>query len=376
MNITKVSSRITRISPSRFFLVCALVFGLSFLIFTPPFNVPDEQAHFFRAYQISEGSFVAKKIPQGVGGYLPWNLLTTANTLIGDMPGNPTHKANVPAILQHFSVPLNPRQRGNVHFENTALYSPLMYAPAAVGMKIASLFGASPLVFFYVGRLCTFAAWLGLVYLAIRMLPRAKWVLVVLGLSPMALFQAASLSADAITMGFCLLTIAWFVRLAMQESPLSRKQWAATLLLACCMGFIKQPYGLVALIFALLPAARFTSKRQWFAGVGSILGVLMAPFLVWASISQRLYVQSPFLTNVVLDPHAQLQFVLHHPVSYAHVALFTHLSPFSDDLFRQFVGVFGWLDTPLPWWTVLAYLFCILLAIGSGERLHLQRKQR
>lgn len=43
------------------FILFALLFGLLFVFVTPPFQSVDEQAHFFRAYGISSGQFVAHK---------------------------------------------------------------------------------------------------------------------------------------------------------------------------------------------------------------------------------------------------------------------------------------------------------------------------
>jgi hypothetical protein len=40
--------------PARLFLPFAIVFGLVMTFLTPPFQSPDEPAHFFRAYQVSD----------------------------------------------------------------------------------------------------------------------------------------------------------------------------------------------------------------------------------------------------------------------------------------------------------------------------------
>ena len=46
-------------SPSRFVLVFGLLFGLNLAFISPPFSVPDELAHFLRAYHCSQGKFYA-----------------------------------------------------------------------------------------------------------------------------------------------------------------------------------------------------------------------------------------------------------------------------------------------------------------------------
>ena len=47
----------------RLFLLIGGFFGLVMLVLTPPFQVPDEHDHFFRAVMISSGQFVAKSYP-------------------------------------------------------------------------------------------------------------------------------------------------------------------------------------------------------------------------------------------------------------------------------------------------------------------------
>lgn len=43
------------------FLALALIFGLSFLVVTPPFQVPDETNHFLKAYQVYTGQLMGVK---------------------------------------------------------------------------------------------------------------------------------------------------------------------------------------------------------------------------------------------------------------------------------------------------------------------------
>ena len=45
-------------APETKFLKIGLVFGLLFVFIVPPFQVPDEFDHFFKAYLVSKGNFV------------------------------------------------------------------------------------------------------------------------------------------------------------------------------------------------------------------------------------------------------------------------------------------------------------------------------
>ena len=62
---------LNKIAPQRFFLLTALTFGLLVIFITPPFQVPDEINHFYRAWQLSEGQFLPVKNDARVGGFIP-----------------------------------------------------------------------------------------------------------------------------------------------------------------------------------------------------------------------------------------------------------------------------------------------------------------
>ena len=68
--------------PANAFLVIAAVVGLAFCVITPPFQVPDEVVHFYRAYQISEGHLIARPVKGGYGNLVPQKHAQTSYRLI------------------------------------------------------------------------------------------------------------------------------------------------------------------------------------------------------------------------------------------------------------------------------------------------------
>lgn len=364
-NITKVSKWLAKLSPERFFLLVAGPLALALVVITPPFMVPDEPAHFFRAYQIAEGGFLPQRINEGVGGYLPKSLNDTSNAVIGDLPGRTNIKSDVNATRGELNRPLRPQERMEIHFENTALYSPLMYTPSALGIAVAKIFEPSPLVLFYIGRLFTALAWVGLAYLAIRLIPVAKWAFTVIAMAPMAIFQAASVSADALTLAISFVTIAWFMRLLQQPTPLALRDMSVTVGLLLTLGFVKQPYALIGGLFLLLPAKQFINKKMRWQFLAAAGGALFAATLLWASTSRSFFAQSPFMIDRVLQPTEQLMHILLEPLSFIKAILFTHFTGLGDGAIWQMIGVVGWLDTALPLWSVLLYLALLVIAAGQ-----------
>ena len=56
----KTLSALSALTPRRVFLVSAVLGGAAFIVTTPPFQVPDEPAHFYRAYSVSEGRLLVQ----------------------------------------------------------------------------------------------------------------------------------------------------------------------------------------------------------------------------------------------------------------------------------------------------------------------------
>ena len=94
---------------------------------------PDEGAHFNRIYQIAQGQLFGQKIPGGKGGYIPYSIVVFENknaNLITNSQTARTTPGNILRTLTSNTVTINNRNNlVPVHFENTELYSPVVYAP-------------------------------------------------------------------------------------------------------------------------------------------------------------------------------------------------------------------------------------------------------
>jgi len=66
-------------TPEAAFLIIGALAGVLFILVTPPFGGADEPAHWYRAYQVSEGTFRAERDGDRVGGLLPTSLRLSAS---------------------------------------------------------------------------------------------------------------------------------------------------------------------------------------------------------------------------------------------------------------------------------------------------------
>ena len=354
----------------RFFVLTALIFGTLFAVTTPPFQGSDESAHFLRAYQISEGKFVVNTDHGQIGGKLPASiyqtfLLTTTNPSLSFHPNIKYHEHKTIDALR---VHLNSQQTARYDLSGTALYSPVAYAPGAVAILIGRLFSFPPVLLLFGARIAGLLAWIVLLGLSIRLMPRKKWAFVFLGLLPMALFQASVLNTDAVTLGSVALLLAYILHLREQASVLCRKQFLYLLLVGSITILSKQAMFVFMPLFLLLPRSLFSTRKAYILFEFVFIGFPLFIFGLWSLLIRNINLNTVYGSANGQNPAVQLPFIIHHPFSYLHVLTSTIINASGDDIARSLVGVFGWFDAALPWIIVIiAYALMALLIVGWGE---------
>jgi uncharacterized membrane protein len=338
---------INKIKPENVFIVLASIFGLIFLFVVPPIQVPDELAHFNKAYQVSEGKFFGEVQGKLAGDYLPESLNLFGATLLSQgIYSHPEIKQSIPMLMAELSRPLNPGKQAFVDFRGALLYSPVPYLPQAFGIALGRLLSLPPIILFYLGRLFNLAVWIALIQLAIRWVPLHKWVWVLLALAPMSLFLSASLSADAPTNALAFLLIAVTLKFAfVGDEPLQNKDLALLFTVGILLALSKQAYLLLSGLVLLIPIKRFGSLRRKLMISLIFIALCVAASLGWTWLGRHLFV--PNRVGAGVSPHGQLVYLLKYPGQIFNVLSKTYYSYFAFYL-DSWVGVLGWLDTRLP----------------------------
>ena len=240
----------------KIFLAIGLIFGLGFVFVSPPMKSPDEPQHYYRSYEVSEFDFIATKYSSGRYGYsLPSNVGAFGEQfLIGEERHSPPDKA----IIKKLNNETASTARREIHFENTAVYSPVGYIFSAMGVKLANLLQLSILKGYYLGRLLNLSLYLVLVALAICIAPAFRWILMSITLLPMSLFQAASFSPDATTNGLACLAVGLFLYL-LNKRHVNVHNLLASLAVLIPLALTKQVYILLFLPYLFLPKQNLPS---------------------------------------------------------------------------------------------------------------------
>ena len=351
--------------PETLFVVIGTVFGLLYLICIPPFQVADEDRHYYRAFQIAEGHLISQVHEGHAGGWLPVSV-AQCGASTNALRWNKDETITPQEIRVGLSVPLNLSERVFVAFRS-AVYSPVAYLPAAIAFRIGIWFNAPPLWLMYIGRCANLAVWVFLIGLAIRMVPVHKWLFVILALTPMSLYQGASLSADSPTNALAFVTIAMFLSLALgRAEPISRTELFTLIVLTVLLTLTKNILFVFCLLFLLIPAGRFVTRKHyvlWFMGLTAIN---MAIFFLWWFAIRDI----PVFWNTDVFPDQQVSYILRHPIDY----LRTFVSTLRHNFFYYysgFVGAGGWSFIYLSKWHVRLWLGTILYIALTGATPHL-----
>lgn len=294
------------LTPQRVVLLAGLLAGTFNVFLRPPFEGYDEEQHFLRAYQISEGALTGERTEDLAGGYLPDSLEGVAATTL------------VPRAVYErtLSAPLRRGDRVFRDFRNTVLYAPVPYVPHALAIAVTRSWIRSPATLLRIGRLAGLAGGFLLVWLAVRVTPIGKWLFVLLALTPMAMHQAYMLTADTVTNASVLLLLAIFLRLAFDPGTRLQGRFVAALIgSGILVTLSKQAYLPLLSLYFLAPVARAGSRRRYVAVFVTLAGMCLLALVAWTLITQDLYL--PQRQAQAADPQAQLAFVLTHPARYA-----------------------------------------------------------
>jgi uncharacterized membrane protein len=359
----RVARAVQGIRPECLFLVLGALFGLCFLVLTPPFQVPDEPVHFLRAYQVSQGQLVARQDSGGTPmGYLPV-ALNELTVPFKPLPLHPESKVSLGEIAQANAIKLDGSERTFVAVPFTAPYNPVCYLPQAIGILVGRVFHCTALEALYLARLGALIAWLVAVFWAVKTTPVGKWAFVAVSLLPMTVFEAPSVAADSFTYAMVALTAAYAAKYSMSHMSLSRRQVLGIVALSVVVSCVKTPYSLVFLILILAPLASREGRRHYLLVCGA--GLLLCSVLIgsWYWVAQRTSVGAP-RSGTFTSTTAQLNNIARNPRAFPVAFRNTYFGKrsFVQRLDRECIGVLGWLDTPLPPWAVLLGNITLILS--------------
>lgn len=358
--------------PEWVFVLLAMVFGLSFAALTPPGYNPDEPHQFFRAIQSVNGVVLAPSIAhddfsdlvdrpaEHYGGAIDEGyarIFDVAKTYPIVGPGYPgAARSSLIDWNELWGIHLT-GQTIDIGFSNTAVYSPLAYAPSIVAIAAGQIVHAPAAAIFYGARVLSLLAATLITFLAIRLVPVGKWALMAISLLPTTIIEFAAVSADPMTISAAFLLTAYSLRLAMMRRSVLPREWVALGGMLLVMGLVKPSYavlfGVVIAIPVLNKGAR--TARQLLSLFGTLL-ITGIPAIVWQRATS--YLPPSFSTTQKVD--AQIEYAVSHPLTFAKTLFYTFFTDQGPGRFfyPSFFGSAIWNGVFLP-------TFFIYVSVGA-----------
>lgn len=342
-------------NPENVFISLSLFFGVLSAILVPQLSVSDENMHYLRAYGISQG-----RVESGSHCTLPKDVAKRAGSV---------YEGNFSA---DYSKPIDRNTLDVDKCSSASGYPPIMHLPQAVGINIANLFGGSTGLTILFGRLANLIFYSFALYFIIRWVRVGKWVFVAVGLIPLMVHMAASLSSDCVTNVAVFVITALTLNLFTQKDKLSHKQTVALICIGVFLTLTKSINALLLFPLIFLPKHLFKANKnknipfsiqKWIILI--VVGITaIASLLIW----QKIFGQPLLTTGAAHNP-------LHsNPLKFIQILFNTYMNPtigYTDIVLRGSVGDFSSFKYHLPLFVLIPLFSLLFLSL-----LHYNKKDQ
>lgn len=341
------------------FAVIYLFMSIITLVAIPVFNTPDEYSHFLRSYEVSRGYMTS----EGNGGN---DLFSYGRTFNSGLIPEFSAKDHVSLwdIGENAKQEIDKKNTQFYGFGNTALYAPTSYFPQAIGIRITDLFTDRPVALAYGGRIANMLCFGLIFFLAIRFTPVGKNFIALLGLVPINIQSANSMSADALALALTVAMVVFVMYMRYKEKGVMRK--SQLVLMYVVTGFLclcKVVYMPFCLLLFLIPRERFRSKKNYWAHVICAGAMILILSFGWLAIASGYLCES----QPGVDTAAQLTGIIKGPAAFL-MTFVRSLDTFGITYLTEMMGSnLGWLNIPVSALLAFGYLLILILQFSRND---------
>lgn len=275
--------------PVLVFMVMSLISGSVFIKNIGTFSGPDLNGlHYKSSLALATGQvfqdvnkygYSKRSTISGSENYFSSGSLCINNTLVADVIENPLRSDNLNSCIREGDRTLSSSK--TVEAPAVMQYPLFGYTPQAVALRIGMLLNAEPIDAQTLARYFNLFTYIVLIILSIKIIPKGKWLLVVLALLPTSLFLASSLSSDSLNIAWSFVFVAYIAKLYIQKRKITPRQIAIISILGVGLFMLKVAYSPLLLLILALNKSSTPNKTKWllFAGIFSV-GATM--YLIWS----------------------------------------------------------------------------------------------
>lgn len=254
----------------------------------------------------------------------------------------------------------------------------IYYLPQALGISIGRILGLGMLPVMMLGRFFSLICYIILVYYAIRKVPVGKLTLFLIGILPISLQQAASMSYDGMINGIAMLYLAYNVYAFYGGRRLEVSDIAVIALTGSLMATVK---GGTYIPLCLLPLMLLWTRKDLLKeeklSIVSMVGLFMFAFAkdrLIGTLSTLSVSQGAAIGGAKSKEVYTFGYLLRRPVRLIGLYVNTIHEQGSEQLRNLFGGNLAWRDINIDWYLVIFLIILILLScIRQGKEKYIPR---
>lgn len=351
------------------FVILVLFLGVIYMVLIPPYFTPDEEYHFAVSYASSsrildepvvteEGNVLVRKTDYDY--YLSY-IAGGGNEL-----SKKSYKVEVDGILAESDNIMD----SQYHIRTLPGKTSLAYIPQILGITFARVFDLNGALLFLAGRFFALLVYTILMFFAIKIIPFAKMLLVVIACLPMTIELAASYNYDAILLPACFLMIAYIFYLAYVKDYVKIKDIIVLAILVSVICIVKYIYAVIFMLGIIIPKEKFgTNRKKIVSAAGVIVAGMIVVFLT--NLSSLTGVVGEVGTSVVLwngEEKVTLDYMFSDPLHTIGV-LFRTFQRNADYYVGGAIGrTLGWLDISITPLVFSGYIVALLVSVLTTNR--------
>ena len=337
-------------------LVIILIFGIICVFLTPVCDICDESEHFIRSELVSEGNIVPEFVQIPLTGEFGYKTISSANEMHLEKNNNFIVSGLTDSKINYTESYFNSA------FSQNPFYG---YVAQAIGIDLAKFLDLNAIWMLWLGRLANLLLYAAICTIAIKKAPVFKLGLLITSCLPLAIYQGASVSIDALINALCILSIGYFLYMwKSSEKSLRWREIGVFYMGIILAGIIKSPYLFLSLLIFIVPNSSFKDKKQRIISKLCVIGVFIIG-IVWTvgyALPQldNSWRKDTYLMNNV-SATGQLLYMKNNPGKFT--VTFLQCIPHFPKFFAR---IFEFSNGPGIYSSkLLGYLYLILIAVIS-----------
>lgn len=335
------------------FLVVGIIVGIIYTFALPIGRAPDEESHFFRIYEITNGKIVSDTSEKGQNG----SLQASNIEIIRDFKEK---NVNYIDIINNISIYPDDSEESFVR-TSAGSYSPISYLPHILGMGLGKILHLPLLVNAYIAKIFNLIICIAVIYFSMKFIPFLKEMIFFIAFLPITMQSITSLSAD----GFIISTAIALISLTLysiyiMNRQFTKKQLFLITILCLILSLSKIVYSFLCLILFTIPKERFGNNKKKIITIFSIGGFCLFALLFWFFLSAPL--------DTTVDP-TNKNILLSNPLTYFAILINSISVNMNLYLSGTLGGYLEWFNVVLsPIYLLPSFIIFVLLCKKSYEK--------